>query len=374
MLFAQLVANFRGLDYKMYATISISRSDGGGNVDSWVFRRVNPVETCGGGGATITTTPASGLTITSTIAPTIAPLTTTSVPSIISTLMTARSSSVHSAFDMDKDLEQESSSKLCNNPCTLPPNDPSLLYQHYRTQRHPFVGVPSELVTPLRESIVRTWDFGTESEWDRSGAHEFKLKGSPWRGHSQENVPAHRVLLGVLSAMAVNGWNLVQVTDGGSLLFDKQQENQQQATGGAGGAGGAGAAGGAVGRLELSPFMFAISFREKDKIQVIGGVQYENVPVKPYSKAPYQNMFQLKLNRSPWNSVYGSAEAIQAQLLSAQLVANLRGLDYKLYTTVNISRGEGVGGLESWVFRRANLIESNGNSINDSDADLEVKM
>jgi hypothetical protein len=61
------------------------------------------------------------------------------------------------------------------------------------------------------------------------------------------------------------------------------------------------------------------------------------------------NMF--KLHGCPW---YPQAEeTVHSRMMLSQLLANLRALGYKLYTSVDISAGSSEGcDAETWIFRR----------------------
>ncbi|KAG0262606.1 hypothetical protein BGZ95_003992 [Linnemannia exigua] len=80
------------------------------------------------------------------------------------------------------------------------------------TDKIRLLGVPHVLVIPIRNAIISSWG-QIQSEQVYYGAHEFKLLGMPWRGQGNESITARMLLVSVLRAMAVNGWNMIQAAD-----------------------------------------------------------------------------------------------------------------------------------------------------------------
>ncbi|KAF9906309.1 hypothetical protein EC991_000797 [Linnemannia zychae] len=213
------------------------------------------------------------------------------------------------------------------------------------------IGVPSELVPHLRAGINRAWPSKISREQDYSGAHEFKLSGNPWYAMGSDHVPARRLIMEVLRVMAMQGWNLLQSADVSkkdmdkdSLFFETVDPNS-------------------VTGFDLqSVDMFAISFGSSDKLKVIDAISPDIVPVvRQAIRAQWKNGIQrdevrhtaheFKLAGCPWYP--SGTETVLSRMMLAQILANLRAMGYKLYTSVDISGGSGDNrDTESWVFRR----------------------
>ncbi|KAG0282601.1 hypothetical protein BGZ96_000315 [Linnemannia gamsii] len=127
------------------------------------------------------------------------------------------------------------------------------------TDKMRLLGVPPTLVVPIRNAITSSWG-QIQSEQIYYGAHEFKLLGNPWRGQGTDSVLSRTLIVSVLRAMAVNGWNIVQAADvskkdhGKDALFFETIDPSI----------------GIVLPDEVD--MFAISFNSSDKLRIIGNV------------------------------------------------------------------------------------------------------
>ncbi|KAG0278092.1 hypothetical protein BGZ97_009786, partial [Linnemannia gamsii] len=127
------------------------------------------------------------------------------------------------------------------------------------TDKMRLLGVPPILVVPIRNAITSSWG-QIQAEQTYFGAHEFKLLGTPWRGQGSESVLARTLIVSVLRAMAVNGWNMIQAADvskkehGKDALFFETIDPSL----------------GVVMPDEVD--MFAISFNSSDKLRIIGNV------------------------------------------------------------------------------------------------------
>ncbi|KAG0380911.1 hypothetical protein BGX24_003385 [Mortierella sp. AD032] len=107
--------------------------------------------------------------------------------------------------------------------------------------------------------------------------------------------------------------------------------------------------------------MFCISFGSSDKLKVIDASQDVVTVVRQAIKAQWRNGIQrdeprqmaheFKLSGCPWYP--DGSETVLSRMMLAQILANLRALGYKLYTSVDISAGSGDNrDTESWLFRR----------------------
>jgi hypothetical protein len=68
------------------------------------------------------------------------------------------------------------------------------------------------------------------------------------------------------------------------------------------------------------------------------------------SEAIYETALEFKLRGNPFFPE--GQETVYSRMVFAQMLSNLRGQGYKLYTSVDISMGQDGMDIESWVFRR----------------------
>ncbi|KAG0225204.1 hypothetical protein B0O80DRAFT_458851 [Mortierella sp. GBAus27b] len=215
------------------------------------------------------------------------------------------------------------------------------------TDKIRLIGASPELVHHVRQGIATSW--GTiQRERDYYGAHEFKLLGTPWYGQGTEAVSARRLITGVLRAMAQQGWNIIQSADVSkkqndkdSLFFEKAHLPNGLMD---------------VGQVD----MFSISFNRSDRIRLIDAPAHIPPLVKHAIQTQwkwgiqqeqlYATAFEFKLSGHPFFA--DGSEAVYSRMTLAQILANLRGQGYKLYTSVDISMGNEGMDVESWVFRR----------------------
>ncbi|KAF9293775.1 hypothetical protein BKA57DRAFT_462270 [Linnemannia elongata] len=212
------------------------------------------------------------------------------------------------------------------------------------------IGVPNELVPHVRAGIIRSWG-KIQREQNYSGAHEFKMSGNPWWGYGDDHVPARRLIVEVVRTMARQGWNLVQSADVSkkendkdSLFFETVDPNS------------------IVGADLMQVDMFSVSFGSRDKLRVIDPPSLDVVAVVRQAintqwrsgisrEEESKGVAMFKLNGYPW---YPQAEeTVYSRMMLSQLLANLRALGYKLYTSVDISAGGSESqDTETWIFRR----------------------
>ncbi|KAF9359007.1 hypothetical protein BGX34_008584 [Mortierella sp. NVP85] len=215
------------------------------------------------------------------------------------------------------------------------------------TDKLRMIGVTPQAVQAVRQAISTSW--GTiKRERDYHGSHEFKVVGNPWYGQGKEAVRSRRLITGVLRAMAQQGWNLVQSADVSKKQNDKDTLFFESVY----------LANGLVDVGEVD--MFAISFNMSDCIRLIDAPAHIAPVVKQairtqwkwgiQSEGPYESALELKLNGTPFFPE--GKETVYSRMMFAQMLSNLRGQGYKLYTSVDISMGQDGMDIESWVFRR----------------------
>ncbi|KAG0046223.1 hypothetical protein BGZ90_008233 [Linnemannia elongata] len=182
------------------------------------------------------------------------------------------------------------------------------------------IGVPNELVPHVRAGIIRSWG-KIQREQNYSGAHEFKMSGNPWWGYGDDHVPARRLIVEVVRTMARQGWNLVQSADVSKKENDKD----------------------------------SLFFETVDPNSIVGADLMQAIKTQWRSgisrEEESKGVAMFKLNGYPW---YPQAEeTVYSRMMLSQLLANLRALGYKLYTSVDISAGGSESqDTETWIFRR----------------------
>ncbi|KAF9916073.1 hypothetical protein FBU30_001553 [Linnemannia zychae] len=212
------------------------------------------------------------------------------------------------------------------------------------------IGVPSSLISPLREGIVFFWGKKIQREQEYFGSHEFKLTGNPWVGYGSDHVPARRLITKILRVMAAHGWNLLQSADVSKKPQDKDSlffvsvDPTLMAS------------------VKTIPVdMFCISFGSSDMLRVIDATPEVAASVRQAILTQWKygvkkeetlpNVKEFKLNNNPWYP--DGEETVYSRMMLSQILANLLAMGYKLYTSTDISIGGGNGNdIESWVFRR----------------------
>jgi len=199
---------------------------------------------------------------------------------------------------------------------------------------------PPEIIPLIRDSIQQTWG-KVQEERPYHGSHEFKLKGYPWHGQGDDAVASRRLLAGILSTMAKEGWNLLQSTDVSKKEGDKDSLFFERGT------------------PDPEAILFAVSFNMGDRIRIIdapGFLPYVKEAITAFwprgiqNEREYNGSIELKLSGNPWYPT--GDEAVHSKLLLSQIIANFRSAGYKLYASVDISFGHEGRDLESWVFRK----------------------
>lgn len=210
------------------------------------------------------------------------------------------------------------------------------------TDRIRLIGVPPNLGPIIRDAIKRGWGNGIQSEREYHGTHEFKLSGNPWYGTGDEAVMSRRLVAYILTAMAANGWNLIQSSDVSKKPGDKDTlffEN---------------------GMPDPEVQIFPISFNMTDRIRVIDAPAIIPFVKKAIdmqwtrgvqNEREYYGSHEFKLSGTPWWP--DGSETVMARMLLTQILANLRSIGFKLYGSIDQSTGtEKNQDLESWYFRK----------------------
>ncbi|BEI81232.1 hypothetical protein CcaverHIS002_0203920 [Cutaneotrichosporon cavernicola] len=213
-----------------------------------------------------------------------------------------------------------------------------------REDRIRLLGFPPHMVEVMRNTLTIAWPVGLQNSEGGPGWHEFKLRGNPWFGQGREAVPAKRLMIHILHAMANAGWHLAASTDLSKKNWDKDSLMFR--------------AGPPAHRI-----MFAVTFNETDKIRIIdppnesvqqafiqtvvnswrGGIQNQ--------KLKEERCYQIKLRGNPWYA--SSAQQVNdARFLALQLLTTFDNLGYELCATIDMNTGasEDNRDMDAWFF------------------------
>lgn len=89
------------------------------------------------------------------------------------------------------------------------------------TDRIRLLNFPPEINDLIRQAIITTWVRGVQAERDYGGSYEFKLKGNPWTGWSDDSIHARRLVRNIFEGLLNNGWVLALSTDISKKTSDK---------------------------------------------------------------------------------------------------------------------------------------------------------
>ncbi|KAG0332574.1 hypothetical protein BG004_001193 [Podila humilis] len=204
------------------------------------------------------------------------------------------------------------------------------------------IGTPGNITAPLRSAILFSW--GTiQRESDYSGAHEFKLLGSPWNSDGPDSVRSKRLLTSILYTMARAGWNLIYSSNVSQKDADKDTLFFEFKT------------------PDPAVEMFSVSFNKSDRIRVLDapsmmllvrqaveqqwkfGIQMER---------DYCGALEIKLQGNPFRT-WGD-EFVFSRMLLAQIIANFKGAGFQLYSSLYSGVGKEENELDCWIFRKTN--------------------
>ncbi|KAG4071485.1 hypothetical protein HA402_011639 [Bradysia odoriphaga] len=209
-----------------------------------------------------------------------------------------------------------------------------------RNDRIRLIGLPVDVINAIRTAITSSWG-PLQNEEDYHGAYEFKLKGYPWCGQSDDAVYCRRLLAAVLKTMAQFGWNLLQAADVSKKPNDKDTMFFEK------------------GIPDPDAELFAMSFNMNDRIRIIDAPTFTGCvedalqsqwPNGIQHKEDYYGSIEYKLSGNPWWA--DGSETVYCRMLLCQIIANVRSKGYKLYGSIDITVGVEGADLETWIFRR----------------------
>ncbi|GJJ70790.1 hypothetical protein EMPS_03140 [Entomortierella parvispora] len=215
---------------------------------------------------------------------------------------------------------------------------------------------PRVLVQQVR-AILLKFSNGIQDEYEPSRTSrsdpniyctEFKLRGCPWQGGGSEGVMARRMICQLMKMMAQRGWNLIQAADiskhehSMDVMFFESQVREDTHV------------------VDSSVEMFAVSFNRTDCIRIMdcsSMVPLVRATIQKYwtqgiqSDGKYCGAYQFQLRGNPFYT--RGSEEVRIRMLLCQILTTIRNQGFKLYSSVDLSRGGEDGrDLESWMFRK----------------------
>ncbi|KAL1413528.1 hypothetical protein Q8F55_001302 [Vanrija albida] len=193
------------------------------------------------------------------------------------------------------------------------------------------LGFPPELMKMLEKLIHSEWRVGIQKVTVlKSGGSEYKFKGEPWDVRDRrDGIPACRLMMRILSALALEGWGLVLSTGfqhsphNNDTLFFREGP-----------------------RLERT--FFVISFPRSDRIRIIDAprhVEDQFISVFRSWWSGVQNreelgrgVYEFQLKGKPFGQ--SAKDNIPIRLMMSELLEVLDGLGYEVFANVGMDYGD----------------------------------
>ncbi|KAH7105935.1 hypothetical protein BKA62DRAFT_688409 [Auriculariales sp. MPI-PUGE-AT-0066] len=204
-----------------------------------------------------------------------------------------------------------------------------------RTDTLRLINCLTPTVERVRQTILVHWPRGFQNERTYHGAHEFQLKGNPWRGEGSDAVPSRQLMCQLLADFHHDGWVLVGSTDVSKKVDDKDCLFFRTGT-----------------IPSAKAHFFTVSFNEYDKIRLIGSSDETIHAVRRMLGAH-------RIQNEQWlfpDAVYegylwlaAGSETVAARLLLLQLLDVLAAAGYELHAAVDMSCGMDI---DTWFMRK----------------------
>jgi hypothetical protein len=194
---------------------------------------------------------------------------------------------------------------------------------------------PSADIESVHSAINASWPRGVQDIREHYGSHEFKLKGNPWSGQSDEAIFARRMMCKILETLSNTGWVLAvtadiskRTTEKDTLIFRYQQPPPATCD------------------------WMSISFSLQDRIRLIDApeelIQYLvsclGRFIQRHKRHKLEGTYELQIHGYPWRAP--DNKIMESRLLLLQL---LEGLDAKGWTVyASIDQKTGPTGDTSW--------------------------
>jgi len=177
------------------------------------------------------------------------------------------------------------------------------------------------------------------------GVYEWKLHGNPWMGQGAEAIPARRLLIHILHALASIGWHLHVSADLSKKEWDKDSLFFKRGP-------------------PVQRYFFSITFNEGDKIRMIDHPNQEVLEAFKGAVGTWalgiqsahwkeNNCWQFKLHGHPWWTSDGT-EIDFSRLLLCQILTAMEQYGFEMVASVDMSTGgsglEENSDLDTWFF------------------------
>jgi len=199
----------------------------------------------------------------------------------------------------------------------------------HMTDRIRLLQFPIPIIQTVQTAIVKSWPRGIQGTRDYYGSREFKLRGNPWSGQSEEAVHSRRLMCTVLAALFDAGWLLRLSTDVSKKQMDKDTLIFRQQV-----------------PAPAPCEWMCISFSRSDRLRFIDApadfVKYmlQKLQRDTQSHSPHMpGVYELKLRGTPWNA--DGDETMYARKLLLVLIAGLEEYGFTVYASIDQKTGPG---------------------------------
>jgi len=200
---------------------------------------------------------------------------------------------------------------------------------------------PAEVIDLTRTAIKSAWPKGIQEERNYYGAHEFKLRGNPWRGQSGDAIPSRSLMCTVLATLYNLGWVVLHSTDISKKQLDKDS---------------------ILFRHQMGPVIpctwLSISFNRGDLLRLIHAPP-EMIPAFRSMFGPLLQSegwkvsgvaYEFKCRGYPWFAA--GSEAVSTRVLLLSMLSVLESQGFKLYASLDQNTGPGgesnISETDSW--------------------------
>ncbi|XP_068691739.1 uncharacterized protein [Montipora foliosa] len=187
------------------------------------------------------------------------------------------------------------------------------------------IGIPSSLVSVIRETIRTSWQRGIQAESRYFGSWEFKLYGNPWWASSTEAVDSRYLIVKLIECLQHYGWTVIasidssrKPSDKSSLTFRLTEPRQLQ--------------------------VFCVSLNENDKLRLINAPANIKRVCKDVIRTQYAlgikriqqygNSLEFELQGTPWSK---RLDGVHGRNMMCHLFHTLECHNWKPLTSADLS-------------------------------------
>lgn len=201
----------------------------------------------------------------------------------------------------------------------------------HMTDRIRLLQFPPQIQTLIHDTIRQNWERGIQDIRDYHGSHEIKIKGTPWRGYSDEAIFARQLMQKLLENLFNAGWIMALNTDISkkqldldTLIFRYQdpapQPCQWMTI--------------AFSRTDRLRFLSAPQEVVGDMLNVLGpSIQSHAAHSKVAS------VYDIKIKGYPWAATGG--ETVRARMMILKMLETLERHGFTVYASIDQKTGAG---------------------------------